>query len=274
MKQRAITTLVGIPIALVIILWPGGVPATVAVGVILALAYSEFVSLCAAAGFAARLWEGTAGITLLVLAVQGRVPVDGWIGAAGMVLAGLVVLFETVRSDRRPVAALGPTLMGVAWIGGLGSLFIAVRFANVSDGVTLWSRDTGGWAAVALLIVVWSLDIFAYLIGKTFGRTLLAPSLSPKKTLEGALGGFFAAAIAGVVVHSMLGISIQSGAMLGAAIGLAGQVGDLFESAVKREVGVKDSGGMLPGHGGWLDRIDSLLFASAIAAWWLTAGPR
>src|SRR5207237_7126291 len=126
---------------------------------------------------------------------------------------------------------------------------------------------------------VWATDSFAYFAGRAFGRHKLAAAVSPGKTVEGALGGLAAALIVGAaggqllfVAHSGLS-PVAFGLLVGGIAGVLGQVGDLFDSALKREIGIKDFGGILPGHGGVLDRFDSMLFvapAVAILMQWLS----
>jgi phosphatidate cytidylyltransferase len=126
------------------------------------------------------------------------------------------------------------------------------------------SRETAeglGWFLFALLIA-WMSDTFAYLVGKTVGRTKLIPRVSPNKTVEGALGGLAAAGITAALVVTWLGLPMHPGiaAVLGIVLGALGMLGDLFESQLKRRASVKDSGNAIPGHGGFLDRIDSLIW--------------
>lgn len=118
-----------------------------------------------------------------------------------------------------------------------------------------------GWFLFALFIA-WMSDTFAYLVGKTIGRTKLIPRVSPKKTVEGAIGGLTAAGITAVLVVNLLGLPMNSAiaAGLGVVLGILGMLGDLFESQLKRRAGVKDSGTAIPGHGGFLDRIDALIW--------------
>lgn len=264
------TSLVAIPVALLLIGWPGGVPAIILCALVLGLAFAEYTTMCNGSGIPCRPWWGTAGILLLVLWSQGHSHFPQWLCEAALILAWMAIIVETGRPDRRPVAALGSTLLGIVWIGGLGSCFVRMRFWAPRDGFHAFGIESGAWAVIGLLVIVWCLDIFAYITGRLVGRTPLAPTISPKKTLEGSVGGFFAAAIAGMLVAPLMHQGLRDGIILGASIGVAGQIGDLFESAVKREIGVKDSGGALPGHGGWLDRIDSVLFASAVALWWIS----
>jgi phosphatidate cytidylyltransferase len=112
------------------------------------------------------------------------------------------------------------------------------------------------------IFLVWATDIGAYLIGRQFGSHLLAPQVSPKKTLEGSLGGLlFSIAVALVFWRMIGGANWIRYISMGIIIGISAQIGDLFESALKRSAGVKDSGKLIPGHGGILDRFDSLIFA-------------
>ncbi len=120
---------------------------------------------------------------------------------------------------------------------------------------------------VILFIIVWATDSFAYWIGRKFGKTKLAPSISPNKTREGLLGGVIGAGIAAFLVALMLHVPYSFIYLpLGIFVGCVAQAGDLFESWIKRRAGVKDSGTIIPGHGGLLDRIDGLLFAAPVYA--------
>ncbi|MEF2073240.1 phosphatidate cytidylyltransferase [Consotaella aegiceratis] len=127
--------------------------------------------------------------------------------------------------------------------------------------------DATGLAAIGFVIcVVWSTDIFAYFTGRTFGGPKLMPKVSPKKTMSGAVGGLLAGVLLGVGYHWLVaGTTTVSIVLLAGLLSIVGQAGDLFESWVKRRFGVKDSGRILPGHGGLLDRIDALIVALAVA---------
>jgi phosphatidate cytidylyltransferase len=126
-----------------------------------------------------------------------------------------------------------------------------------------WQPAPRGLAwALTVILVTWLSDSVAYLAGTTIGQRKLAPSISPNKTIAGAVGGLVAAFAVGIVSFWSFGLGDWwLGLLAGAAIGLFGQLGDLAESILKRQAGVKDSGTMIPGHGGMLDRIDALLFA-------------
>lgn len=177
-----------------------------------------------------------------------------WLGAAGV-----AVLYPISAPLLRatPVALAG----GVAALGGAWLALVVLKAATGSHG-----DSTGAWQIVWLLAAVALADTAAYFVGHRFGRRKLAPRVSPGKTVEGALGGAVA-----VLAWSVCGAVLFDGPvvgwlLLGAAVVAASVVGDLFESAFKRMRGVKDSGGILPGHGGVLDRIDSVLPSAPVFA--------
>ena len=125
---------------------------------------------------------------------------------------------------------------------------------------------TGAWVLLAM-ILAWGSDTAAYFVGRKLGKTKLAPRISPKKTIEGSAGGLAAAVLGAVVMSFFLpGFGVLDAVALGVLAGAAGQAGDLMMSVLKRSSGVKDSGGILPGHGGILDRVDALVF-TAPATW-------
>ncbi len=141
----------------------------------------------------------------------------------------------------------------------LGLIYIAVPLSYV---ILLKNLEPGRWWLLFILFVIWANDTFAYFTGKTIGRHKLSPYVSPNKTVEGAIGGLAGAVIAGYILNKYLsmGMGISEVAVLSIILGVIGIIGDLAESLLKRSAGVKDSGSIIPGHGGVLDRIDSLLF--------------
>ncbi|MEW5921096.1 MAG: phosphatidate cytidylyltransferase [Bacillota bacterium] len=143
---------------------------------------------------------------------------------------------------------------GIIYTGGLAGFLLAIRLL-----------PGGFYFVIFLLIVIWCNDIFAYLVGSRFGRMPLAPAVSPKKTLEGTGAGLLAGVLAGMAMAFLFPpgfMGIRAGMSLALLAGVTGALGDLSQSALKRSVGAKDSGDLLPGHGGILDRFDSLLFAA------------
>jgi len=152
------------------------------------------------------------------------------------------------------------TIVGILYIGWLLSHFVALK--GLESG-----RD---WVLFALFVTFAS-DSAAYFIGRTWGRHPLSPDISPKKTREGAIGGVIGAVIASPLLVMLLDLPISYGAaiLLAIAVSVFGQIGDLFESLFKRNMGVKDSGSAMPGHGGFLDRMDSVVFAGVVVYYYV-----
>ena len=198
------------------------------------------------------------GYLALVLALLGAE-----LGGIAWLVAGVAATFPLAFvlfgiSDARPSfnAAVAATLLPVAWLGlGLGLLLL------VRD-----IPEHGRLAIFTVLLSVFADDTFAYAVGRLVGRHKLSPAISPGKTWEGFLAGTAAAvAVAFFALYDQGFLASWQAVVLGGAISLAAVLGDLFQSAVKRDVGVKDSGSLLAGHGGMLDRLDSILFAGPAA---------
>lgn len=175
--------------------------------------------------------------------------------AVAVVLTALATMLWSLIPGRgeSPVSDAGWALLGVLWIGGGG--VAAVSLLTLSeDGVLL---------LLSLILIVAVDDIFAYLGGTNIGRHKLAPSISPGKSWEGLLvGSTVALGMGAVVGYIMLDLTILDGLILGIIAAVFNPVGDLFESMAKREIGIKDSGRLLPGHGGFLDRLDAILMCA------------
>lgn len=157
-------------------------------------------------------------------------------------------------------------LVGTVYIGLLFSSFVLLRGLPGRVAVRGFPEaDQGAWLMLYVAMCVWATDTFAYFIGKSWGKRRFAPSLSPSKTLEGALGGLFGAVVMGIAFGAWVHLPLKHGLVIGLLAGIVGEIGDLFESALKREIGLKDFGSVMPGHGGTLDRFDSLLFVAPLA---------
>ncbi|MFH1531007.1 MAG: phosphatidate cytidylyltransferase [Pseudomonadota bacterium] len=169
-----------------------------------------------------------------------------------------VRLEEAVNDIARP-------LLGVIWIG----LPLALLSTILSGGLT---AHGGGLVALAILAMVFSGDSCAYFAGRSLGRHKLYPAISPKKTVEGGVGGLLGSVGGGLLVKAIFGLPMDwlPLALIGVLAGAAEQLGDFCESMLKRGAGVKDSGTLLPGHGGMFDRIDGVLFAAPVVYYsWL-----
>jgi phosphatidate cytidylyltransferase len=123
-------------------------------------------------------------------------------------------------------------------------------------------KELNNYLPLILLFALWSSDTFAYFTGKTFGKIPLVPQISPKKTFEGLLGAIFGSMLIIILTNRLSGLSLTKSIIIGALIGVLGQLGDIFESIGKRVSGVKDSSSLIPGHGGVLDRMDSFIFTA------------
>jgi phosphatidate cytidylyltransferase len=158
----------------------------------------------------------------------------------------------------RPTINVAASLLGFAWTGFLGGFAaLILRPASYAD------HRAGIALLLAVVVCTVANDVGAYLFGRTFGRTPLAPAVSPNKTLEGYLGGMLCTVLVGAGLVSRIHPihSVGKGFILGVVIAIVAPLGDLCESMIKRDLGVKDMGSLLPGHGGVMDRFDALLFA-------------
>ena len=172
-----------------------------------------------------------------------------------LVAASFVWYLARVEPAADPVAGLSSTIFVVAWIGGFGS------FAALLLNPTLFPHRHGVAFLLAAVIVTVAADVASLLVGSAFGRHLLAPSISPNKSWEGFLGGAVAAVlVAVIVVHFIHPWTISKALVLGVVVAVVAPLGDLSQSMIKRHLGVKDMGRLMPGHGGILDRVDGLLF--------------
>jgi phosphatidate cytidylyltransferase len=260
--QRVLTGLVAVPIALaVVFLLPGSLVLAAAIGVFGGAAV-EYVHLVPRWAPSAPLWivpVAAVGLAVGLYALlhsgwtphTASVAVVALIAGFGALLAvsGLAVLFSTARM---PEAMIGAGLIH------FGVPYFAMPMVCVYLLVT-----SDPWLLALLLFAVWVGDTFAYVFGSRFGRTKMAPVISPNKTWEGSAAGFVGALLTAVFwcLARQGAVDLSLVAVTGAAA-VAGQVGDLLESLIKRGVGVKDSSSLLPGHGGLFDRMDAVLLAA------------
>ncbi|MBY0406029.1 MAG: phosphatidate cytidylyltransferase, partial [Cyanobacteria bacterium] len=172
------------------------------------------------------------------------------------------------RKPRATISDIGATLLSIFYIGYLPMHFILLRNIG-SAGVSNPLEQPGlGYLFLTLLILCAS-DIAAYYAGKRYGKHLLYPEISPKKTREGALWGILGGLLVGLIFSLNIGFPIEHTLVLAPLLVVVGQLGDLSESLLKRDAGMKDSGVLLKGHGGVLDRIDSYIFSGAISYYYI-----
>jgi phosphatidate cytidylyltransferase len=224
-------------------------------------------------------WLFVATIVIAVVIMAGEwsrlateVPVPRTLLVAAT--AAVPALAILVLAAGRPVLAVAILLGGALLLAAIGALALGWQPLRAAGGALyvgvpalalVWLRGAvpGGMQhLIWLLLVIWATDICAYLVGRSLGGPKLAPRISPGKTWSGLMGGVAGASLVGAVAAHALGAGYWLAAAVGAGLAVIGQAGDLFESALKRRAGVKDSGHLIPGHGGLLDRIDGLVFAA------------
>lgn len=259
-------------------IWFGGAAFGVLLAALAVLALREWVMLVSPAGAAvgatAEYWAAEHGAAGLAPgALTG-------LAALAALLGSLIAAFVVGPLLTLPVVlALGCGVWGVARMrhhphGGLMAL--GLPYIMLPMIAMLWLRDVpdlGVWLVLWLVLVVWATDIGGYVVGRRVGGPRLAPRLSPNKTWSGLFGAMAAAAL----LSGLLGLAVGAAqpallALLAAGLAVVAQIGDLAESAVKRHFGVKDSGTLIPGHGGLLDRVDGLLAAAPVFALALALG--
>ena len=284
--QRLLTAAIGIPAMLGVVYaggrWLGG-----AVALLALVGLREFFALTTAAraGADSHNRNGTRLLHVLGYGFALCLPLVHTVwpeaGAAARLLAVALpaaALLAIVRWRRS-----SPSSPRVATaVAGLGALIVPslftylVELRNLGAGPVLLSglnvRVAGGTCWLFLVLAsCWAADTAAYAVGKKWGRRKLCPAISPGKTVEGAIAGLIGSLLATAAFGFWFGLPLAYGASLGGLLGVAGQLGDLAESKLKRWAGVKDSGALLPGHGGVLDRFDSLLLNAPVGFYYLRA---
>jgi phosphatidate cytidylyltransferase len=179
---------------------------------------------------------------------------------------------DAERSESAVNAAV--TLLGVVYVGWLFSYMVFLhgipgKILVPLPFVTLPETPRGSWMVLYMIAVSWGSDMGAYFVGRRWGRVPLAPRISPAKTREGAFGGLLGGVVMSLLWGTWVAVPLVHCLVLGAVLGVLAQVGDLCESAIKRDFGVKDFGALLPGHGGLLDRFDSVLLTAPVAYYYL-----
>lgn len=272
LRDRARSAAILVP-PLLLAVWLGGPWILILVGMVVALAGMEAFRLLTAAGHASL---PLLGVVLAVIVALGD-SVKELPGGSGLLLAALgIVLVGTgalTRLDpREGLAIFVTTTFGAIYVGLLGFVArLASTDAHVDPASLLgWLGPNRAWI-LALVLVVWAFDTFAYFSGRRFGRHPFMAHISPSKTLEGVIGGLVASALIGAVLVAALGRPWLAGLGFGLVLAAAAQAGDLVESMLKRAAGAKESGTLIPGHGGMLDRIDSFLFAAPVAYFYVSS---
>ncbi len=272
MRQRVISAAVLVPVLLVVLAIGGWVLAA-AVALVTVLAAGEVFRLLRGAGYATFTALGTALALVVVLDSAFPQVLEGsglLLGAVGIVL--VAVASFTKVDPRDGLATWMATIFGALYVSLLSFLIRLGQAApDVPANAPLAALDAErGWILL-LILAVWSYDTGAYLVGRSLGRTRFLTHISPSKTVEGLIGGVLATTIVTGLMLWALGQGPVHALALGPLAALAAQAGDLAESGLKRAAGAKDSGTLIPGHGGILDRADSFIFAAPIVTLYVLA---
>jgi phosphatidate cytidylyltransferase len=300
LARRVAFGVVAAPIAVAIVLY-GGAALAALLAIASAIAAWEFFRLARATGLTPLDDVGIviAGLTPLVVHARflGLYEPGSSIGVlslAAIVLLAVLALTIWIRGvTEKPIGAVSTTIFGAAYTGGMLSFGYAIRYhdyafapASISLGRSTFGLASGGLLLLLPVLATWASDTGAYAVGRTIGRHKLLPSVSPGKTIEGSVGGLLGSVLVTWLLTRWL---LRPAAHLdfrwapvgvilfGAMVSAVGQVGDLAKSLLKRDAGVKDSSTLIPGHGGVLDRVDSLLFVLPVSyvlfGWLLTWAP-
>ena len=264
MKELLLRTLTGILLVLFTVLavyFRSGLGITVLFWVLMNIGLGEWIRLTEKTKGAMRFWPLALWGNLLYMAVVSAAygwMEWRWILAACLLSLAVLVLHAVFTSGQDGTRRLAMTVAGGLYVSGCSAVLslLALPFGKV-----------GSQALMGFFLLIWAGDVFAYVIGSLLGRHKLCPSISPSKSWEGAAGGFLMALLCGFLWWKWKMPEIPSGLWMGfsAVVAVSSILGDLVESKLKRNAGMKDSGTLLPGHGGVLDRFDSVLFACPIA---------
>ncbi|MBI9072758.1 MAG: phosphatidate cytidylyltransferase [Melioribacteraceae bacterium] len=257
--KRILVALVAVPLIIAVCLLGNEFFMTFTLGIGL-LAFYEFYSFTQNKKFYPNLFIGLASVGAIILNnYYGFIEFQN----LSIIIVFLLLLIELFRNKSSAIANTGASLLGIFYIGLFSASILALR-ELYSEFTTIYIN--GGYIIISLLITLWVCDSAAFFLGIKFGKNKLFPRVSPKKSWEGAIAGFVFSIIAMLILnYTILDFIHWSKALiLGLIIGIIGQMGDLVESLFKRDANIKDSSALIPGHGGVLDRFDSLLFTAPV----------
>ncbi|HEX8750326.1 MAG TPA: phosphatidate cytidylyltransferase [Nitrospira sp.] len=257
--RRVYTVLLVAPLLYIAICYLPPIASTCIAAVAGALSLSELYRLCLPSAHSLTMGVGIIGCIALIVGPHYPNMVQPSLLVALVAILSIPLLMKMPLHDSLREGAI--TMTGLLYIGLPLSYLVMIRLL-----------PQGEWFLLFLLLVTWAADTGAYYVGTLCGQHALAPRISPKKTIEGLVGGFLGAMVFAYIARWWF-LSELSGLdclVLAVLLTLAGLWGDLAESAIKRSVGAKDSGGILPGHGGMLDRLDSLLFTAPAFYYYVT----
>jgi phosphatidate cytidylyltransferase len=271
-RSRALSALILVPVLLAV-LGLGGIVLAAGVALVTVIAAREAFALLAASGQPTLPLLG--GVLALTVVLDAAFP--GVLEGSGLLLVAVGIVLVSVASFARPDPRDGLATWMATTFGALyvSLLAFVVRLGHAAPAVPdaaplAFLGAERGWILL-LVLTVWAYDTGAFLLGSRFGRQRFLTHLSPSKTYAGLIGGIAASTIVAAILLATLGQSPVHALLLGPLVALAAQAGDLAESMLKRAAGAKDSGTLIPGHGGVLDRVDSFLFAAPVLTLYVVA---
>ncbi|HRT99248.1 MAG TPA: phosphatidate cytidylyltransferase [Ignavibacteriales bacterium] len=256
MLIRILVSIIAIP-AILFIIYLGKLPFLFFVSVIAIISLNEFYSFIKQKNIQPQLIIGNMSAVIILFNTYYHF-IDLRILLLGIVF--ILSLIELFRNKNSSIYNLGGSLIGIFYI-----VFFLSSLINIREFDSI-NYEKGGLLIISMIITIWSCDSAAYFGGISCGKHKLFPRVSPKKSWEGSIFGFVFSIIAMIILQKFVidFITLQQAVIMGAIIGIFAQIGDLIESLFKRDAGVKDSSNLIPGHGGFFDRFDSLIFISPI----------
>jgi len=270
LAQRILSAAVMLPMVIVVAWWSVWSVA-VAVAIAAVIGVTELYGVMRVGGYRPRVFVGVAIALASILAflLQPLIGRDLTLPVVTLAIVGSLVVEVIDYRAQGALPSWALTLAGALYVGWLFGHFVLLRSLDTPLSASLFTplRIAPGTAWIFMIFAITFVqDTAAYFVGRHWGRHKMVPVLSPKKTWEGAVGGLIGSIAAGLLCVPLFGlpITLAQAALLGLVGGFVGPLGDLAESFIKRQVGVKDAGHLIPGHGGILDRIDSLLFTAPL----------
>ena len=254
---RIIVSAIAIPLILAACII-GGIPFLIFVVGIALISFGEFSELVKNKNANTNFILGAVTVLTIILNVYFNF-IDFF---ALVILASvLILLYELFRNSGSAILNIGSTFLGIFYLGLFSSTILLLR-EFYADQEMLYSE--GGYLIISIMVAIWICDSAAFFLGSAFGKHKLFPRVSPNKSWEGAIAGFIFAILAMIAAKALVldSLTLFDSVVIGIIVGTIGQIGDLVESLIKRDAGVKDSSSLIPGHGGIFDRFDSLFLTA------------
>lgn len=263
-STRIIVSIIAIPLIIGACIY-GGIPFLIFVLGIALISFWEFNKLVENKNSFPNFILGSLFIILIIL--------NSYYGFTDfyvltIISSSVILLFELFRNKESAILNVGSTFLGIFYLGLFSSSILLIREYYVNSEM-LYSE--GGYLLISIMVSIWVCDSAAFFLGSAFGKHKLFPRVSPNKSWEGAIAGFVFAIISMLVAKFLIMdlFSLVDAIIIGAIVGVIGQMGDLVESLIKRDADVKDSSAIIPGHGGIFDRFDSLLLTAPAVYFYL-----